>query len=97
MTITALIRRGFAEVAAGLPRSPQTAERSGGSCDAPKPRQADPYRDGNVFLVGNSAHMRSAMGGPGLNLGLQDGVNLGWKLAAAVNNWTPAELLATYH
>lgn len=60
-------------------------------------RQADRYRDGNVFLVGDAAHVHSAMGGPGLNLGLQDAVNLGWKLAAAVNGWAPAELLDTYH
>jgi 2-polyprenyl-6-methoxyphenol hydroxylase-like FAD-dependent oxidoreductase len=37
------------------------------------------------------------MGGPGLNLGLQDAVNLGWKLAAAVNGWAPDDLLDTYH
>lgn len=60
-------------------------------------RQADRYRAGNVFLVGDSAHVHSAMGGPGLNLGLQDAMNLGWKLAAAVNGWAPADLLDTYH
>lgn len=60
-------------------------------------RQADRYRAGNIFLVGDSAHVHSAMGGPGLNLGLQDAMNLGWKLAAAVNGWAPKELLDTYH
>ena len=60
-------------------------------------RQADRYRAGNVLLVGDSAHVHSAMGGPGLNLGLQDAMNLGWKLAAAVNGWAPADLLDTYH
>jgi 2-polyprenyl-6-methoxyphenol hydroxylase-like FAD-dependent oxidoreductase len=60
-------------------------------------RQADRYRAGNIFLVGDSAHVHSAMGGPGLNLGLQDAVNLGWKLAAAVNGWAPDDLLDTYH
>jgi FAD binding domain len=60
-------------------------------------RQADRYRAGNVFLVGDSAHVHSAMGGPGLNLGLQDAMNLGWKLAATVNGWAPADLLDTYH
>lgn len=60
-------------------------------------RQADRYRAGNVFLVGDSAHVHSALGGPGLNLGLQDAVNLGWKLAAAVNGRAPADLLDTYH
>jgi 2-polyprenyl-6-methoxyphenol hydroxylase-like FAD-dependent oxidoreductase len=60
-------------------------------------RQADRYRAGNIFLVGDSAHVHSAMGGPGLNLGLQDAMNLGWKLAAAVNGWASADLLDTYH
>ncbi|WP_405162446.1 FAD-dependent monooxygenase [Nocardia sp. NBC_01499] len=60
-------------------------------------RQAERYREGNVFLVGDAAHVHSAMGGPGLNLGLQDAANLGWKLAAAINGWAPAGLLDTYH
>jgi 2-polyprenyl-6-methoxyphenol hydroxylase-like FAD-dependent oxidoreductase len=60
-------------------------------------RQANRYRAGNIFLVGDSAHVHSAMGGPGLNLGMQDAMNLGWKLAAAVNGWAPADLLGTYH
>jgi 2-polyprenyl-6-methoxyphenol hydroxylase-like FAD-dependent oxidoreductase len=60
-------------------------------------RQADRYRVGNIFLLGDAAHVHSAMGGPGLNLGLQDAMNLGWKLAAAVNGWAPADLLDTYH
>ena len=59
-------------------------------------RQADRYREGDIFLVGDAAHVQSAMGGPGLNLGLQDAVNLGWKLAADVNGWAPAGLLDTY-
>jgi hypothetical protein len=60
-------------------------------------RQAERYRAGNIFLLGDSAHVHSAMGGPGLNLGLQDAMNLGWKLAAAINGWAPADLLDTYH
>jgi 2-polyprenyl-6-methoxyphenol hydroxylase-like FAD-dependent oxidoreductase len=60
-------------------------------------RQADRYRAGNILLLGDSAHVHSAMGGPGLNLGLQDAMNLGWKLAATVNGWAPADLLDTYH
>jgi 2-polyprenyl-6-methoxyphenol hydroxylase-like FAD-dependent oxidoreductase len=60
-------------------------------------RQADRYRAGNIFLLGDSAHVHSAMGGPGLNLGLQDAVNLGWKLAATVNGWAPPGLLDSYH
>ena len=59
-------------------------------------RQADRYRSGRVFLVGDAAHVHSAVGGPGLNLGMQDVLNLGWKLAAAVHGWAPADLLDTY-
>lgn len=59
-------------------------------------RQADRYREGSVLLLGDAAHVHSAMGGPGLNLGLQDALNLGWKLAATVNRWAPTELLDTY-
>ena len=64
--------------------------------DGQNTRQADAYRSGRVLLVGDAAHVHSAMGGPGLNLGLQDALNLGWKLGAVVNGWAPAELLDTY-
>ncbi|MTE12649.1 FAD-dependent monooxygenase [Nocardia aurantiaca] len=59
-------------------------------------RVAQHYRQGNVFLLGDAAHVHSAMGGPGLNLGLQDTVNLGWKLAAELRGWAPEGLLDTY-
>jgi 2-polyprenyl-6-methoxyphenol hydroxylase-like FAD-dependent oxidoreductase len=59
-------------------------------------RHAEHYRDGRVLLLGDAAHVHSAMGGPGLNLGLQDALNLGWKLAAHLNGWAPAGLLDTY-
>jgi 2-polyprenyl-6-methoxyphenol hydroxylase-like FAD-dependent oxidoreductase len=59
-------------------------------------RLADRYRAGRVFLVGDAAHVHSAIGGPGLNLGLQDTVNLGWKLAATLHGWAPDGLLDTY-
>jgi len=59
-------------------------------------RQADRYRHGRVFLVGDAAHVHSGVGGPGLNLGMQDVLNLGWKLAAGVKGWAPAGLLDTY-
>ena len=49
-----------------------------------------------MLLVGDAAHVHSPMGGPGLNLGMQDAVNLGWKLAGVVNGWAPADLLDTY-
>ena len=59
-------------------------------------RLADRYRDGRVFLLGDAAHVHSATGGPGLNLGLQDAVNLGWKLAARIKGWAGEELLDSY-
>lgn len=59
-------------------------------------RQAERYRAGRVLLVGDAAHVHSPMGGPGLNLGLQDAVNLGWKLAAEVRGTAPDGLLDTY-
>jgi 2-polyprenyl-6-methoxyphenol hydroxylase-like FAD-dependent oxidoreductase len=59
-------------------------------------RIAERYCDGRVFLVGDAAHVHSAIGGPGLNLGLQDAVNLGWKLAGVLRGWAPDGLLDTY-
>ncbi|AWT44317.1 MULTISPECIES: FAD-dependent monooxygenase [Streptomyces] len=60
-------------------------------------RQADRYRVGRVFLAGDAAHIHNPSGGQGLNLGMQDAVNLGWKLAAVVRGQAPQELLDTYH
>lgn len=60
-------------------------------------RQADTYRAGRVLLVGDAAHIHLPAGGPGLTTGLQDAVNLGWKLAAEVRGWAPPGLLDTYH
>ncbi|MGW0521679.1 FAD-dependent monooxygenase [Crossiella sp. NPDC003009] len=59
-------------------------------------RQAERYRDGRVLLVGDSAHVHSGIGGPGLNLGMQDALNLGWKLAAVLTGRAGAELLDSY-
>jgi 2-polyprenyl-6-methoxyphenol hydroxylase-like FAD-dependent oxidoreductase len=59
-------------------------------------RLAERYRAGRVLLVGDAAHVHSAIGGPGLNLGLQDAMNLGWKLAGTVRGWAPDGLLDTY-
>ncbi|BBH69640.1 FAD-dependent oxidoreductase [Actinoplanes sp. OR16] len=59
-------------------------------------RIAARYRDRRVLLVGDAAHVHPAMGGPGLNLGLQDAANLGWKLAATIHGWAPDGLLDTY-
>jgi hypothetical protein len=60
-------------------------------------RLADQYRLGRVFLAGDAAHVHFGIGGPGLNLGLQDAVNLGWKLAADLAGSAPPGLLDTYH
>nr|AFU65892.1 DacO1 [Dactylosporangium sp. SC14051] len=59
-------------------------------------RQAARYRSGRVFLAGDAAHTVFPTGGPGLNAGLQDAMNLGWKLAGAVHGWGGA-LLDSYH
>lgn len=59
-------------------------------------RIADRFRDRRVFLIGDAAHIYTAGGGPGLNLGLQDAANLGWKLAAATVGNAPAGLLDSY-
>jgi 3-(3-hydroxy-phenyl)propionate hydroxylase len=60
-------------------------------------RQAAAYRDRRVLLAGDAAHVHSPVGGQGLNTGVQDAVNLGWKLAQVVNRTTPERLLDTYH
>lgn len=60
-------------------------------------RQAAAYRDGRVLLAGDAAHVHAPDGGQGLNTGLQDAVNLGWKLAQVVKGTTPDKLLDTYH
>jgi 2-polyprenyl-6-methoxyphenol hydroxylase-like FAD-dependent oxidoreductase len=59
-------------------------------------RLASQYQVGRVILAGDAAHVHSPIGGPGLNLGLQDAVNLGWKLAAVVSGRVDPTLLATY-
>ncbi|MBS2966784.1 FAD-dependent monooxygenase [Actinocrinis puniceicyclus] len=60
-------------------------------------RNAAQYRDGRVFLAGDAAHMFFPLGGQRMNTCMQDAVNLGWKLAAAIEGWAPAGLLDTYH
>jgi 2-polyprenyl-6-methoxyphenol hydroxylase-like FAD-dependent oxidoreductase len=52
-------------------------------------RLAERYRDGRVFLAGDAAHVHWAYGGKGLQTGIQDAGNLGWKLAAQVHGWAP--------
>jgi hypothetical protein len=60
-------------------------------------RQATSYRQGRVLLAGDAAHVHPPQGGQGLNTGVQDAVNLGWKLAQVVNKTSPESLLDTYH
>ncbi|HEY6342823.1 MAG TPA: FAD-dependent monooxygenase [Bryobacteraceae bacterium] len=59
-------------------------------------RQAASYRSGRVLLAGDAAHVHSPVGGQGLNLGVQDAVNLGWKLANVLDGRSPESLLDTY-
>ncbi|WP_369256275.1 rifampin monooxygenase [Geodermatophilus amargosae] len=59
-------------------------------------RLAERHRVGRVLLAGDAAHVHPPIGGQGLNLGVQDAVNLGWKLAAQVRGWAPDTLLDTY-
>lgn len=58
--------------------------------------QATDYRKGRVLLAGDAAHVHSPLGGQGLNLGLGDAINLGWKLAATIRGVAPADLLDSY-
>jgi 3-(3-hydroxy-phenyl)propionate hydroxylase len=60
-------------------------------------RQAAEYRKGRVLLAGDAAHVHSPVGGQGLNTGVQDAVNLGWKLAQVIDRTAPESLLDTYH
>ncbi|MCD9194768.1 rifampin monooxygenase [Streptomyces albireticuli] len=72
--------------------SPRSLSRFGDAT-----RQAERYRVGRVMLAGDAAHIHPPTGGQGLNLGVQDAFNLGWKLAATVNGWAPQDLLDSYH
>ncbi|GII80842.1 FAD-dependent oxidoreductase [Sphaerisporangium rufum] len=85
---------GVPDVPFGPPAGdgPHLRRRLGGG----NTRLAARYRQGRVLLVGDAAHVHSAIGGPGLNLGLQDAINLGWKLAAEVRGTAPAGLLDSY-
>ncbi|MDQ1582418.1 MAG: rifampicin monooxygenase, partial [Microbacteriaceae bacterium] len=60
-------------------------------------RLAERYRVGRVLLAGDAAHVHPPLGGQGLNLGIQDAFNLGWKLAAEVDGWAPDGLLDSYY
>ena len=60
-------------------------------------RQAASYRKGRILLAGDAAHVHAPLGGQGLNTGVQDAVNLGWKLAQVVKRTSPQSLLDTYH
>jgi rifampicin monooxygenase len=60
-------------------------------------RLAERYQIGRVLLAGDAAHIHPPTGGQGLNLGIQDAFNLGWKLAAEAKGWAPKGLLGSYH
>jgi FAD binding domain-containing protein/aromatic ring hydroxylase-like protein len=60
-------------------------------------RQAAAYRDRRILLAGDAAHVHPPMGGQGVNIGVQDAVNLGWKLAQVGKRISPESLLDTYH
>ena len=60
-------------------------------------RQATTYRKGRVLLAGDAAHIHSPLGGQGLNTGIGDAMNLGWKLAATIQGWAPAESARYLH
>jgi 2-polyprenyl-6-methoxyphenol hydroxylase-like FAD-dependent oxidoreductase len=83
--------RAFAGTDFGV-HSPRWLSRFGDAT-----RLAERYRSARVLLAGDAAHVHPPVGGQGLNLGLQDAFNLGWKLAAQVDGWAPAGLLDTYH
>jgi rifampicin monooxygenase len=83
--------RAFAGTDFGI-HSPRWLSRFGDAT-----RQAERYRVGRVFLAGDAAHVHPPLGGQGLNLGIQDAFNLGWKLAAEVGGWAPVGLLDSYH
>ncbi|MGW0593950.1 rifampin monooxygenase [Streptosporangium sp. NPDC002607] len=83
--------RAFAGTDFGV-HSPRWLSRFGDAT-----RLAERYRTGRVLLAGDAAHIHPPMGGQGLNLGIQDAFNLGWKLAAEVGGWAPEGLLDSYH
>src|SRR5262249_34947272 len=90
-----------AEVARALAavHGPETmlAQLCWGSRFSDASRQVTDYRCGRVLFAGDAAHIHSPIGGQGLNLGVQDAMNLGWKLAAHVQGRAPAGLLDSYH
>ena len=73
-------------------RDPQWLSRFGDAA-----RLAESYRERRALLAGDAAHIHFPAGGQGLNVGVQDAVNLGWKLAAVINGHAPDALLDTYH
>ncbi|MER5809328.1 FAD-dependent monooxygenase [Streptomyces sp. NPDC002033] len=91
----------FAEVAAAWQRLTgediSAAEPVWVSAFGDAARQATEYRRGRVLLAGDAAHIHLPAGGQGMNTGIQDAVNLGWKLASVVRGRTPLALLDTYH
>src|SRR5262249_51211668 len=91
----------FAEIAAAFDRLTGEDIRGGRplwvSWFTDLSRQASQYRRGRVLLAGDAAHVHLPIGGQGMSAGVQDAVNLGWKLAAVLRGNAPEGLLDTYH
>ena len=87
--------RGRSSPPTGPTTEPTTRPGSRASPTPPAKRRS--YRAGRVLLAGDAAHIHSPHGGQGLNTGVQDAVNLGWKLAQVVDGTSPDSLLDTYH
>jgi putative polyketide hydroxylase len=82
------------EIGAGVPGLSPRIERTGTFSFAAQ--IAETYRAGNAFLIGDAAHRATPRGGTGMNTAIQDGYDLGWKLAWVLGGWAGADLLDTY-
>jgi flavin-dependent dehydrogenase len=94
---TTLTREGIQDVLRRVSGTDVTiTEMGAASTYTDRARQATTYRKGRVLLAGDAAHIHSPLGGQGLNTGMGDAMNLGWKLAATIHGWAPEGLLDSY-
>jgi 2-polyprenyl-6-methoxyphenol hydroxylase-like FAD-dependent oxidoreductase len=94
---TTLTREGVQDVLRRVSGTDVTITEMGvASTYTDRARQATTYRKGRVLLAGDAAHIHSPLGGQGLNTGMGDAMNLGWKLAATIHGWAPEGLLDSY-